>query len=99
MGIVIVSFADTTTADIYHGTNSKAARKLPREIWARMQIKLDLLNASTSIEDLQIPPANRLEKLKGAWAGFYSIRINDQFRLVFRFVDGNCHDVCCTDYH
>ena len=98
-GNVIVSFADTTTADIYHGSNSKAARKLPREIWARMQIKLDLLNACTSIEDLQVPPANRLEKLKGARAGFYSIRINDQFRLVFRFVDGNCHDVCCTDYH
>ena len=63
---MIVSFADTTTADIYHGSNSKAARKLPRELWARMQIKLDLLNACTSIADLQVPPANRLEKLKGA---------------------------------
>lgn len=96
---MIVSFADATTADIYHGSNSKAARKFAREIWTRVQTKLDLLNACTSVEDLQSPPANRLEKLKGDLAGFYSIRVNDQYRILFRFVAGNCHDVRCTDYH
>jgi toxin HigB-1 len=96
---VIVSFADTTTADIYHGSDTKAARKLPREIWMRVQKKLDLLNACTSVEDLRIPPASRLEKLKGIPAGFYSIRVNDQYRLVFRFISGHCHDARCTDYH
>ena len=96
---MIVSFADATTADIYHGRNSKAARKLSREIWTRVQTKLDLLNACMSVEDLQSPPANRLEKLKGNLVGFYSIRVNDQYRIVFRFVTGNCHEVSCTDYH
>jgi len=84
---------------MYHGSDTKAARKLPREIWTRVQRKLDLLNACTSIEDLRIPPANRLEKLKGDLAGHYSIRVNDQYRVVFRFVAGHCHDVSCTDYH
>ena len=96
---VIVSFADATTADIYHGDDTKAARKLPRKIWARIQRKLDLLNACTSVEDLRIPPANRLEKLKGDLTGFYSIRVNDQYRVVFRFVTGHCLEVRCTDYH
>lgn len=96
---MIVSFADATTADIYHGSDTKAARKLPREIWTRVQRKLDLLNACTSIEDLRTPPANRLERLKGDLTGFYSIRVNDQYRVVFRFLAGHGHDVRCTDYH
>ena len=96
---MIVSFGDVTTADIFHGSDTKAARKMPRELRARMQQKLDLLNASTSVKDLRVPPANRLEKLKGDLAGLYSIRVNQQYRIVFRFVSGNCHDVRCTDYH
>jgi proteic killer suppression protein len=96
---VIVSFGDATTADIYHGSDTKAARRLPREIWTRVQRKLDLLNACTSVEDLRIPPANRLEKLKGDFAGFYSIRVNEQYRIVFRIAKGHCQDVRCTDYH
>jgi proteic killer suppression protein len=96
---VIVSFADTTTADIYHGSDTKAARKLPRELWTRIQGKLDVLNACTSLEDLRSPPTNRLEKLKGDLAGFHSIRVNDQYRIVFRYDAGHCHDVRATDYH
>jgi len=96
---VIVSFGDATTADIYHCSDTKAARTLPREIWTRLQRKLDLLNACTSVEDLRTPPANRLEKLKGDLAGFYSIRVNEQYRIVFRFAAGHCQDVRCTDYH
>jgi proteic killer suppression protein len=96
---VIVSFADATTADIYHGSDTKAARKLPRELWNRIQQKLDLLNACTSVEDLRAPPANRLEKLKGDLAGFHSIRVNQQYRIIFRFAAGQCEEVRCTDYH
>lgn len=96
---MIVSFADATTTDIYHGSDSRAARKLPRELWSRIQQKLDLMNACTSLEDLRVPPANRLEKLKGNLTGFYSVRVNQQYRLVFKFVNGNCEEVGCTDYH
>ena len=96
---MIVSFADVTTADIFHGRDTKAARKLPRTLWRRIQQKLDLLNACTTIEDLRVPPANHLEKLKGDLAGFYSVRVNQQYRIVFRFAAGQCEAVSCTDYH
>jgi toxin HigB-1 len=96
---VIVSFADRTTTDIFHGSDTKAARRLPRELWSRIQQKLDLLNACISVEDLRIPPANRLEKLKGDLAGLYSIRGNQRYRVIFRFVAGQCEAVRCTDYH
>jgi len=94
---VISSFGDATTADIYHGSNTKAARRIGRELWSRVQQKLDLLNACTSVEDLRMPPANRLEKLH--LVDFYSIRVNQQYRIVFKFADGNCEEVRCTDYH
>ncbi len=95
---MISSFGDATTADIFHGSDTKAARRIARELWDRVRQKLDLMNACTSIEDLRVPPANRLEKLRGNLAGFYSIRVNQQYRIVFRFADG-CEDVRCTDYH
>jgi proteic killer suppression protein len=96
---VIVSFADQATEDVYHGVSSKAARKLPKELWERIRDKLDLLNASQTIDDLRAPPANRLEKLRGKWQGFYSIRANEQYRIVFRFEAGHCSAVQCIDYH
>ena len=96
---MISSFGDATTADIYDGNDSKAARRIGRELWNRVQQKLDLLNACTSIEDLRVPPSNRLEKLRGNLAGFYSIRVNQQYRIVFRFANGHCEEVRCTDYH
>jgi len=68
---VIVTFADTTTANIYHGNDSKAARRLPRGLWSRIQRKLDLLNACATLEDLRTPAGNRLEKLKGDLAEHY----------------------------
>ncbi|MGC1645235.1 MAG: type II toxin-antitoxin system RelE/ParE family toxin, partial [Candidatus Sulfotelmatobacter sp.] len=73
---MISSFGDAATADIYRGSDSKAARRIGRELWSRVRQKLDLLNACTSIEDLRVPPANRLEKLRGNLAGLYSIRVN-----------------------
>ena len=96
---VICSFGDATTADIYHGSGSKAARRIGRELWSRVQQKLDLLNACISIDDLRVPPSNLLEKLRGDLAGFYSIRVNQQYRIVFKFANGNCEEIRCTDYY
>ncbi|MGC1371888.1 MAG: type II toxin-antitoxin system RelE/ParE family toxin [Candidatus Sulfotelmatobacter sp.] len=96
---MIVSFADSTTEDIYHGRDTKAARRIQRALWRRIQIRLDLLNACSTLDDLRIPPANRLEKLRGDWSGFYSVRVNDQYRVVFRFIEGTAADVKCIDYH
>ena len=96
---MITNFRDDATADIYHGVDTKAARRLPKKLWKRIERKLDMLNASTSLEDLRVPPSNRLERLKGDLVGFYSVRVNQQYRIVFRFADGHCFDVYCTDYH
>ena len=96
---MIVSFGDKTTEDIFHGHDTKVARRVARSLWTRVRTKLDLLNASTTVDDLRASPSSRLEKLRGDWAGFYSVRVNDQYRVVFRFMSGNAIDVRCTDYH
>lgn len=96
---MILDFADKTTEDIYDGLDSKAARRIPQTVWAVAVRKLDMLNAASDLRDLQVPPANRLELLKGKWSGYHSIRINDQHRIVFRWIDGNAKDVLITDYH
>lgn len=96
---MIGSFADEGTEDIYHGVRSKKAAKVPANIVSVALRKLDMINAATRLEDLRVPPNNRLEKLAGNLAGFYSIRINDQFRVIFRWSDGVAIDVAITDYH
>jgi len=96
---VIRGFGDQTTEDIFHGRNTKHARRVPRAIWPIAARKLDMINRATSIHDLRVPPRNRLEKLKGELAGFYSIRVNQQFRVVFRFAHGDASDVRVLDYH
>jgi proteic killer suppression protein len=96
---MILSFRDRTAEDIYTGTNSKGARSIPRSIWKIATRKLDMLNAAHDIRDLRIPPGNRLEALKGHWNGYHSIRVNDQYRIVFQWVEGNARDVLITDYH
>lgn len=96
---VILDCADQTTEDIYHGIDSKAARQIPQAIWKIAVRKLDMLNASSDLRDIRVPPANRLEALKGKWSGYHSIRINDQYRVIFKWVDGNAKDVQITDYH
>ncbi|HMV34595.1 MAG TPA: type II toxin-antitoxin system RelE/ParE family toxin, partial [Turneriella sp.] len=82
---MIGSFADEGTEDIYHGVRSKKAAKVPANIVSVALRKLDMINSATRLEDLRVPPNNRLEKLAGNLAGFYSIRINDQFRVIFRW--------------
>ncbi len=96
---MVVSFADVTTADIYHGEDTKAARRVPKDIWPVSQRKLDMVNAARTLDDLRSPPGNRLERLRKSLAGLYSIRINDQWRIIFRFEDGNAFDVRIADYH
>jgi len=96
---VILSFADTATEDIFHGKNTKAARTIEKAVWPVMRRKLDALNAANELRDLSAPPTNRLEPLKGDQQGRYSIRVNDQYRVTFRFADGHAHDVRCEDYH
>lgn len=96
---MIVNFADTTTEDIYHGVDSKAARRIPNSIWKAGTRKLDMVNAAHELRDLKVPPANRLEPLKGTLSGFHSIRINDRYRIIFRWDEGNARDVRITDYH
>lgn len=96
---MILGFRDQTTRDIYHGDNTKSARLVPMVLWNVACRKLDLLNAARQLNDLRVPPGNRLEMLRGQWAGFHSIRVNDQYRLVFLWVNGNVKDVQITDYH
>jgi proteic killer suppression protein len=96
---VIISFGDEATADLFHGNESARARRFPADVRPRAVRKLDMLNATADINDLRAPPSNRLEKLSGSLAGLWSIRVNDQWRIVFRWNDGSAADVRLTDYH
>jgi toxin HigB-1 len=96
--MAIHSFRDAATEDLFHGRKTSRVRRFPPEIVKVALRKLDVLNGAHRLDDLRSPPANRLESLKGNLAGFYSIRVNDQWRLLFRWEDG-VHDVSLTDYH
>ncbi len=96
---MIVTFLSESTRDIYHGVESKQARKIPQSIWKVAERKLDFLNAAHSLNDLRTPTSNYLKALKDKLKGKYSIRINDQYRLVFEFRDGNAYEVEIIDYH
>ncbi len=93
---MIRSFADKNTAAVFAG---KTVRRIPREIQQRAAEKLALLDAASVFDDLRAPPGNRLEKLSGDRAGQWSIRINDQWRICFRFQNGDLFDVEILDYH
>ena len=96
---MIITFFSEVTRDIYDGKESKQARRIPQSIWKVAQRKLDMLNVAHSLNDLKSPPANRLESLRGNLKGKYSIRVNDQYRIVFEFRDKNVYEVEITDYH
>jgi len=91
---MIVSFGSKDTEKIWNGERVK---KMALEIQQIGRRKLRMINNSQNWSDLRIPPSNRLEKLQGS--DFYSIRINDQWRIVFRWIDNNAHDVEIVDYH
>lgn len=96
---VITSFGDQATSDLFHGHASSRSRRIPADIHEVALRKLDMLNAAESLDDLRHPPGNRLEALRGALQGFYSIRINSQWRVVFRWQPPNARDVQILDYH
>lgn len=96
---MIVSFGDRATEDLYHNRPTSRARRFPQDVVGLALVKLDMLNGSAAILDLRSPPGIRLEALKGDLKSFYSIRVNDQWRLVFRWEGNNALDVRLMDYH
>lgn len=93
---MIKSFADKETRKIWNRAYSK---KLPDDIQQRSRRKLILIDSAAVIDDLRVPPGNRLEKLKGTRGGQHSIRINQQWRICFTWQDGDAYDVEIVDYH
>lgn len=97
---MIVSFKDEGTRDIYVGLDTRKARRAcPRLLWPAAHRKLASLNTARAPTELMRPPGNRLERLKGDRFGFYSIRINDRFRICFRWEPRGPADVEIVDYH
>jgi proteic killer suppression protein len=97
---MIASFADHGTADLFHGKDSKAARKVCPAALQRVAIrKLTQLHDAEALHDMAVPPGNRLEALKGDRQGQYSVRINDQYRVCFRWAVDEAQDVEIVDYH
>ena len=97
---MIRSFRDAGTEDLFYGRRSKAARKvLPQSLWQQGGKKLDALDSAESLDDLRIPPGNRLERLKGDRRGQHSIRINDRYRICFTWTKNGPDDVEVVDYH
>ena len=97
---MIKSFHGQGTQDVFDSKNSKSAGGCcPRSLWAIAQRKLDQINRVREIVELTIPPANRLERLRGERKDQYSIRINQQFRICFKWEDGNAYEVEIVDYH
>jgi proteic killer suppression protein len=96
---VIRTLADDATRDIWNGVNSKAARRIPRELWPVVRRKLDQTDVVTRLDDLRVPPGNRLHGFVGSGRGLHAARVNDQYRIVFRFEGTDAFEVRCTDYH
>jgi toxin HigB-1 len=97
---VIRSFADRATEDLFNGVDSRRARRAcPVALWPAARRKLTQLNRVRNLVELSAPPGNRLEPLRGDRAGQYSIRINQQYRICFRWEDGYADEVEVVDYH
>ncbi|MDO4290800.1 MAG: type II toxin-antitoxin system RelE/ParE family toxin [Eggerthellaceae bacterium] len=93
---MIKTFADKDTELLF---SDGKAKHLPRDIWARSLRKLDMVDNAFAVDDLRVPPGNRLHLLQGDRFGQYAISINDQWRICFRFRNGNAYDVEICDYH
>ena len=94
---MIASFADRDAERFYH--TGQRPTWLPTPLSRPALRKLDMLNAARTLNDLRSPPGNRLEALRGKWRGFHSMRINQQWRVVFRWSEGNAEEVQIVDYH
>lgn len=97
---MIQTFKNRATEDLFNGVATKAALKLiPRNLWNIVSRKLDQLDSVTSLNELRVPPGNRLEALQGNRKDQHSIRINDQYRVCFKWTESGPEDVEVTDYH
>ena len=97
---MISSFADGSTEDLFNGVGTRRARRAcPSTLWSAVRRKLTQLNRVRELRELYVPPGNRLERLRGDRAGQWSIRINDQYRICFRWEATYADDVEVTDYH
>jgi proteic killer suppression protein len=96
---LIASFGDAATADLFHGRKTARVRRFPTDVVRVALRKMDAVNAAAKLDDLKAPPGNRLEALKKGLAGMHSIRVNDQWRLVFRWAEGKVEALSLADYH
>ena len=96
---MIQSFTDETAADLFRERNTRAARCIPRVLWRGVQRQLRVIDAAGRLDDLAVPAGNRLELLKGDQAGRHSIRVNEQYRVTFRWENGHAYEVRVEDYH
>jgi len=96
---MIKNFKSKLAEDIYDGVSSRDARKFSKELHPKAQRLFDQINAATRIETLKTPPSNHLEKLVGKFKGYWSIRNNIQWRIIFHWEDGDAYDVDIIDYH
>ncbi len=97
---MIQSFKNIGSEDIYNGRNSTDARRLlPRQLWNVAARKLDQIDAAVALDDLRVPPGNRLEAMKADRVGQHSIRINDQYRICFKWSDSGAEEIEIVDYH
>ncbi len=93
---MIKTFADRHTLELYENGKSK---RFPSGVWKRAVRKLEYLDLATGLDDLKVPPSNRFHELERDRKGLFSISVNDQWRICFRYVDGDAYDVELTDYH
>jgi len=96
---MIETFGSALAADLFDDKQTKATRSFPPELRRAGRRKLLYLHDASELRDLRVPPGNRLEPLKGKWKGSHSIRINGQWRVIFRWEGGNALDVQVVDYH
>lgn len=96
---MIKSFADRTTVDLFRDLNTRYARCVPRDLWRVAQRKLKAVDVAARLDDLRLPAGNRLEPLEGTRSGQHSIRINDKYRVTFRWENGDAYEVRVEDHH
>ena len=96
---MIEGFGNRLAEDLFHDRRSRETRAFPPDLLRTARRKVLYLHDGADLNDLRVPPGNRLEALKGRWKGFYSIRINDQWRVVFRFQGGKATDDAIVDCH
>jgi proteic killer suppression protein len=96
---MIFNFKSNFVQDVFDGSNSRYARKLPLELHNKARRLFDQINVVKTLEELRTPPSNRLEKLQGDLQDFWILRINNQWHIIFRWEDGIAYDVDIVDYH